>query len=130
MSREIHVTAGVIIRQGRLLAARRPEGAVRGGLWELPGGKVEPGESREECLQRELLEELAVAVDVGQHLTSVVHDYGDLCVQLHAYRCQISRGTPTALQHAELRWLEPGQLDTVNWSTADRPIVERARQLL
>jgi len=124
-AREIHVTAAVLVREGRVLAARRPEGASRGGLWELPGGKVEPGESRAACLCRELREELGIEVQVGQPLCSVTHDYPDLRVHLHAFRCTWARGTLRPTAHDALRWLGPDELWDVSWSEADRPIVER-----
>jgi mutator protein MutT len=124
---EVHVTAAVLIREGRVLAARRPAGTARGGLWELPGGKVEPGETRQACLARELREELGIEVEVGPPLASVTHDYADLRVHLHAFRCRWISGTLAPAEHDRIRWLAPAELASVSWSAADRPIVEQLR---
>jgi mutator protein MutT len=128
--KEIHVTAAVIVRAGRLLAAQRPAKGARGGLWELPGGKVEPDEAREACLARELREELAIEVEVGPCLKSVDHDYEDVRIHLHAFRCRWVSGALTPRFHARVRWLASAELDRVTWSAADRPIVALARELL
>ena len=125
LPREIEVTAAVIVHEGRLLAARRPAGASRAGLWELPGGKVEPGESHAACLARELREELAIDVEVGELVLRVTHDYPDLRVQLSAYRCRWVSGTMRPREHDELRWLPRAALAEVRWSPADEPIVAR-----
>jgi 8-oxo-dGTP diphosphatase len=123
--REIHVTAALVRRGGRLLAAQRPEGETRGGCWEFPGGKIEVGESPEGCLARELHEELALEVSVRDHYLSVTHDYPDVRVHLHAYLCEVAGGTPTPLEHQRIRWLSPQELPALSWSEADRPIVEK-----
>jgi 8-oxo-dGTP diphosphatase len=123
--RELHVTAAIIVRDGALLAAQRRPGAQQGGLWELPGGKQEPGETLERCLARELDEELAVSVSVGPRLTTSVHDYPSFRVHLHAFRCAIARGTPIPRVHQALRWLAAAELLSVPWAPADLPLVEQ-----
>jgi mutator protein MutT len=119
----IEVVAAVLRRQDLVLAARRPPGKARAGCWEFPGGKVEPGESQPEALRRELLEELALEVEVGSHLLSIEHDYDDLHLRLHAYLCR-SHGEPLAREHVELRWLTVEELLEVSWSEADRVLAE------
>jgi 8-oxo-dGTP diphosphatase len=126
---EVHVTAAVIIQSGRVLAAQRLAGA-RAGQWELPGGKVEPGETREACLARELREELAIEIEVGACLKSVDHDYEDLHVHLHAYRCRWLSGALTPRAHSQVTWMAAGELGGVSWSEADRPIVALVKELL
>jgi mutator protein MutT len=123
------VTAAVLEREGLLLAAQRrvaPEDP-RGGTWELPGGKIEPGETPEACLARELREELGLEVEVGEHLLSVAHTYPDRRILLHAYRCSILSGALQASEHQAVRWLAREEIDTLSWSAADRPILARLR---
>lgn len=120
----VAVTAGAIIRDGHLLAARRRTGARRGGKWELPGGKVEPGEGPEQCLARELREELGVEVAVGAALAQVIHAYPDIRIQLTVYRCELLDGEPQALEHAELSWLAPAQVKALDWSGADAAVIK------
>ena len=125
MSGRLEVVAAVLRRDGRLLAACRPPGKARAGCWELPGGKVEPGESHAQALRRELREELALEVEVGAHFLSVEHDYADLLLRLHAYHCRIADdGEPLAREHVELRWLAAEELLAVPWSGADRRLLE------
>ena len=115
----MRVVVGAVLLdgKGRVLAARRdrPPG------WELPGGKVEPGESEQAALVRELREELGVAAEVGTRIGPDVPIGRDLL--LRAWTAVLTAGEPTALEHAELRWLEPDELDTVPWLPADLPIV-------
>ena len=115
----MRVVVGAVLRDagGRVLAARRdrPPG------WELPGGKVEPGESEPAALVRELREELGIAVEVGTRVGPDVPIGSDLL--LRAWTAVLTDGEPTALEHAELRWLAPHELDSVPWLPADRPIV-------
>ncbi len=120
----IRVVAGAIIADGQLLAARRGPGMSLAGLWELPGGKVEPGEGDRAALARELHEELAVQVQVGAHLAESLHRYPSKTVRLIAYRCTLIAGTPRLSEHAELRWLTAGALQSVAWAPADVPLLE------
>jgi mutator protein MutT len=124
----VEVTAAVLVHEGRLLAARRPEGKARGGLWELPGGKQEPGETLEACLARELFEELGIEVAVGERLCRVTHDYPEVRVRLHAFRCRWVSGELAPTEHDRLRWLQSNELGSVSWSPADRPIIARLRR--
>lgn len=126
----IRVVAAVLVRDGRVLAAKRAPGKREGGLWELPGGKVEPGEDDATALARELEEELGVHVAVGAALAENHHAYGHGGVHLVALACTLVSGEPRALDHAELRWLAADELDEVEWAPADVPLLGAVRGVL
>lgn len=115
----MRVVVGAVLRdaRGRVLAARRERPAG----WELPGGKVEPGETEPAALVRELREELDVTVEIGDRVGPDVPIGPDLL--LRAWTAVLTAGEPTALEHAELRWLAEDELDSVAWLPADRPVV-------
>ena len=119
------VTAAVIQRAGRLLITRRPQGGLLGGMWEFPGGKCQPGEDLVTCLQREIQEELAVRVAVGEPLGLYNHAYTHFRVTLHAFHCALSNGAePAAVQVDDLRWVTPGELADYPMGKIDRMIAE------
>jgi len=92
--------------------------------WEFPGGKIDPGESPEECLRRELLEELALDVKVGENLPQSTHTYLTFTVTLHPYICTIEAGEIVLHEHAAISWLPPEELYTLDWAEADLPVIE------
>lgn len=124
----IRVVAGAILDgRGQVLAALRGPDMHLSGHWELPGGKVEPGESDAAALVRELAEELGVEVAVGAHLgTSEV----DGRVRLVAYACTLREGRPQAREHAELRWVDAAGLHGLAWAPADVPLLPAVGQCL
>ncbi len=99
------IVAGVLTRRGRLLFGQRPPGGLLGGLWEFPGGKVEPGESHVEALVRELDEELGIRATIGPLVAAVDHAYSHFRITLHLYRVEDFDGDPTPHTHTALRWL-------------------------
>lgn len=124
----LDVVCGVIEDAGgRLLACRRAAGKRLGGLWELPGGKLEDGESPAAALRRELREELAIEVEVGAALAPVEHDYGEFAIRLHPFRCRITGGTPHPREHAEIRWLGAEETAPLAWTAADVPVLRAWR---
>lgn len=123
----VRVVAAVLVREGRVLAAKRAPGKREAGLWELPGGKVEPGEDDAAALARELEEELGVRVSVGAVVGESVHAYGHGTVRLVALRCALIEGEPRALDHAEVRWLGADELGSVEWAPADVPLLGGVR---
>jgi 8-oxo-dGTP diphosphatase len=123
------VVGAAIVRDGRLLAARRTTPVAAPGRWELPGGKVEPGESPETALTREIAEELGCAVIVEQWLDGE-QPIGTTHV-LRAAVCRLAGGEPhPGADHDELRWLKPGQLLEVDWLEPDRPFLAQLEDLL
>jgi len=123
----IQVAAGVIFSKGRYLIARRKADTHLGGLWEFPGGKREPGESLEDCLYRELREELGIDVTPPIHFRVIRHEYPGKTVELHFFRCTISRGEALALDCEEVRWVMPNEMANYEFPPADRPLIEALR---
>ncbi len=121
------VAAAVIRKRGRVLIARRPLGGMLGGLWEFPGGKKKHRESLEECLQREIREELGIEIAVGQLVTRVEHAYTHFRITLHAFECRHARGRPRAIQVADWRWVTLDGLDRFAFAVTDRKIIEALR---
>ena len=120
----IEVAAGLIHRNGRYLIARRKAGVHLAGYWEFPGGKRAAGETLEECLQRELREELNVRVDIPVPYRIVRHEYPEKVVELHFFRCVIESGEAEALDCAELRWVFPEEFSQFEFPPADGVILE------
>lgn len=123
------VVAALIWRGERFLACQRPEHKARGLLWEFVGGKVEPGETREQALVRECREELDVTVIPGEVFMEVTHEYPDLTVHLTLFHAQLSEGEPKALEHNALRWITVQEIDQLAFCPADEVILERLKQL-
>lgn len=121
------VVAGAVVDGGRVLAARRPLHKSQGGLWELPGGKVEAGESDAEALGRELGEELGLEVEVVGSLGESLYRYGEREVLLVGLLCRSRGPAPEAREHAELRWLDAASLSSVEWAPADLPLLDALR---
>ncbi len=124
-----HVTAAVI-RDGTgcFLVAQRPPTEMLGGLWEFPGGKVEPDESLQECLRREIAEELGVRIAVGERVAVVKHAYSHFKITLHAFFAQIADGTPQAIGCADWRWIRMEEADALAFSAADLRILAALRE--
>lgn len=120
----VEVAAGLIRREGRYLIARRKAGVHLAGFWEFPGGKREAGESLEDCLRRELLEELNVRIDVPVPYRIIRHAYLEKTVELHFFRCSIESGEAEALDCAELRWVLPKEFAHFTFPPADGAILE------
>lgn len=117
------VTAAVIERDGKILAARRKQGLVAGGLWEFPGGKLEEGEAAERGLARELEEELGVEAKVGEFLCAVPFTGALTSFELVVYRAELLGDDFRLTDHDEIRWFEPAEMDESLFSKPDRPVV-------
>jgi len=120
----IEVVAAVIERDGRILITRRPEGSHLAGLWEFPGGKRRPGETPEEALRREIIEELGAAVSVGASIDTVEWEYPGRRMRLSFYRCSLT-GEPRALEGQELAWALPEELRRYDFPPADAVLIAR-----
>ena len=124
----IEVVAALIWREDRFLICQRPAHKARGLLWEFVGGKVEPGETGAAALIRECREELGIELQVGEVFTEVVHEYPDLTVHLVLYLASVSAGEPQKLEHHDLRWITPTEIDGYDFCPADMEILDLIRQ--
>ena len=119
------VAAGIIYNmRGQILIAQRPLDGLLGGLWEFPGGKQETGELLPECLRRELREELAIEVEVGELFTQVNHAFTHFKITLHAFTCRYVSGEPQTLGVKAWAWVTPDQLDAYSFGKADREVIK------
>ncbi len=120
----VEVAAGLIHHGGRYLIARRKPGVHLAGFWEFPGGKRETGETLEDCLRRELFEELGIRIDMPVPYRIIRHDYPEKTVELHFFRCTIEEGHAEPLDSAEIRWVVPADLGRFTFPPADRIIID------
>ena len=123
------VVAALIWDNNKFMICQRPAHKARGLLWEFVGGKVEPGETREQALIRECREELAVTLDVGDVFMDVVHEYPDLTVHLTLFNASIREGTPQKLEHNDIRWITVGEIDQYGFCPADEVILMRLKNV-
>ena len=123
--KKIDVVGAVVIDRGMILCAQRGAAGALPGLWEFPGGKIEPGETPREALRREIEEELRCVVEVGDHVATTTHAYEFATVTLTTFYCELVSGTPVQTEHAATAWLAPADLGTLEWAPADVPAVRR-----
>ncbi len=127
--KRIEVVAAIIVGDGRVFATQRGYGDFK-DMWEFPGGKMEPGESREEALAREIREELDTAVAVDGHLCTVEHDYPAFHLTMHCFMCTVASGVLTLKEHEAARWLAKDELFSVDWLPADIEVVRALQERL
>ena len=125
----VNVVAAVIFDGDRVFAPERGYGPLKDG-WEFPGGKVEPGETPEAALKREIEEELATEIEVGDYLTTIEHDYPDFHLSMRCYWCRIIAEAPVLKEHEAARWLSADELDSVAWLPADISIIDLIHRAL
>ena len=123
------VVAALIWDEKRFLACQRPAHKARGLLWEFVGGKVEPGETKEQALIRECKEELAVTVAVQDIFMEVDHVYPDLTVHLTLFNASIAEGVPQKIEHNDLRWITVEEIDQYEFCPADEEILRRLKEV-
>ena len=133
--RRIEVVAAVIRDdEGRIFATQRGYGEWK-DWWEFPGGKIEPGESREQALRREIREELAADIEVGKLLRTIDYDYPQFHLTMHCFLCRLKEQSPmtneqssyTLLEHEAAKWLAPNELPSVRWLPADIELIEELK---
>ena len=120
--KHIEVVAGIIKDGDKIFATQRGYGEFKDG-WEFPGGKMEPGETPQQALARELKEELAIDVNVGDFLCTVDYDYPIFHLTMHCFYCSVTGGELTLLEHEAAKWLKTTELHSVNWLPADVEVV-------
>jgi len=125
----IDVVAALIWEKDKFLICQRPATKARGLLWEFVGGKVEPGESFPQALARECAEELAISVDVGEQFMQVIHEYPDILIRLTLFHCTIPTGYPQALEHNDIRWIHPHDIDRFTFCPADTDILAEIKKI-
>lgn len=117
------VTAAVIERDGKILVARRKRQDAQGGKWEFPGGKLETGETPEDCLKRELQEELGIETEIGEFLCSSKVAYDHMAIELLVYRASHVSGEIALRVHDRVEWIVPEALSKLDFSEADKPVI-------
>lgn len=125
----VEVVAALIWKNGKFMICRRPAHKARGLLWEFVGGKVEPGETKEQALVRECREELAVTVAVQDEFMSLVHEYPDITIHLTVFNASIAEGVPQLLEHNDIRWIPPKEIKNYDFCPADNKILEKIEEV-
>ena len=121
----VEVVAALIWDNDKFMICQRPVHKARALLWEFVGGKVEPGETKEQALIRECQEELAVTLSVGNVFMDVVHEYPDITVHLTLFNATIAEGAPQKLEHNDIRWITPNEISDYEFCPADEEILRR-----
>jgi 8-oxo-dGTP diphosphatase len=122
--KHIHVTCAIIERDGLVLAAQRNALSSMPLKWEFPGGKIERGETAEECLRRELVEEFGVQTRIQRSLPASTYAYPAFTITLYPFVCAIESGDLMLREHAAVTWLPPHQLFSLDWAEADVPVLK------
>lgn len=125
----INVVAAVIFKDGKVFATQRGYGEFKDG-WEFPGGKIEPGESPEDALRREIREELEVEVNIGDLIDTIEYDYPAFHLSMKCFACTIAGGSPHLLEHEAAKWLTSTQLGSVDWLPADVTLIPKIEKMV
>lgn len=127
--KRVEVVAAIIKRDNEIFATQRGYGEFKGG-WEFPGGKIEEGESREQALEREIKEELDVAIQVGEWIHTVEFDYPTFHLTMHCYLCALLSDAIQLKEHQAAKWLQKDTMDSVDWLPADVEVAEKVKNIL
>jgi 8-oxo-dGTP diphosphatase len=126
--KHLNVACAIIENDGKILATQRSASMSLPLKWEFPGGKIRDGEQPEECLKREILEELGIDIAVGRALPPITHRYSNFTVTLHSHICKIAGGEIALYEHAASCWLRPEDLPNLDWAEADWVLIENSRK--
>ena len=129
LNETVKVVAAIIIHNNQIFATQRGYGDFKDG-WEFPGGKVEPGETPQQALVREIKEELDTEIEVGDYLMTVEYDYPNFHLSMDCFFCTINSGNLVLREHEAAKWLTVETLDTVDWLPADQGLVEQIKDYL
>lgn len=124
----VEVVAALIWENNKFMICQRPKTKTCALLWEFVGGKVEPGETKEQALIRECQEELGIILSVGDPFMDVFHEYPDITVHLTLFHATIAQGTPQKLEHNDIRWITPEEISQYNFCPADQEILQKITQ--
>ena len=124
--KKIDVVAAILHRDGAYFATQRGYGEFE-GMWEFPGGKIEPGESREVALKREIQEELGIDITIDKFLCTTDYDYPSFHLTMHCYLCSVESGMIELREHKSARWLTTELFDSVEWLPADKEIINKLK---
>ena len=125
----VRVVAAVIRDGSRIFATKRGYGDYK-GWWEFPGGKIEEGETPEQALKREIIEELDMVVKVDELIDTIEYDYPEFHLSMDCFWCEIEEGEPKLVEADAARWLENNELDSVNWLPEDEMLIQKIKSLL
>lgn len=125
----VEVVAALIWDKDKFMICQRPAHKARGLLWEFVGGKVEPGETKEQALIRECQEELAITLSVGDVFMDVVHEYLDINVHLTLFNATIAEGVPQKLEHNDIQWITPAEIPNYEFCPADEGILKKIKSI-
>lgn len=128
-TRDILVVAAIIQHDGLILAARRKAGGPSGGKWEFAGGKLEPGETPQQALSREIMEELGLVIEVGDELGQFTTDLEPYRIHLHCFWCEVLDGDMVLNDHEEVRWCTVEELNELDWALPDVPAVRLIQEI-
>lgn len=123
------VTCGIILKGNEILVTQRSELMKLPLKWEFPGGKINSGETEEECLKRELKEELNIEIEILKKLVPNIHHYTSFVIKLIPFLVQYISGEIILLEHANYKWVNKNELDNLDWAEADLPIVQQIKRL-
>lgn len=128
MKKNIYVVGAIIEKEKKILCAQRSKKMSLPLLWEFPGGKIEPGETPENALMREIQEEMNCSIKVKKQVEHTVYEYDFGIVHLTTFLCSIIEGSPALLEHEKMEWLSVKELHTLKWAPADIPAVNKLQQ--
>ncbi len=125
----VRVVAAVIKADNKIFATQRGYGEFKGG-WEFPGGKIEPGETPQEALKREILEELDTEISVGELIDTIEYDYPTFHLSMDCFWCEIVKGDLVLKEHEAARWLDADTIDDVEWLPADIALIDKIKKVM